>query len=613
MNRKYFAFLILLLLTTFWVQFKPVRAYQSTITVPSDYPTIQQAINAAGGGDTVLVHNGTYFERIVVNKSISLVGEDRDTTIVDGGGNGTVVKVEKDGVKISGLTLTNAGYGLVWTDYSGIKLAGVLNSTIENTSIRDSSAGINLLNSSDIKIHNSSISGNHFGVVMQASNGTVMRDNNLAFNNVMISGRRGSNLKVFGDSMPSFIHDIDSSNSVDGKPIYYMVNQQDREVPSDGGFVALVGSVNMSVQNSHLQGLLIANTNNSLVQTVSISNSSVGIEMLFSNSNKIANSTIQSNDWGILLVDSHDNSLIGNSISESTNWGIGLGGPNGSDDNLIQDNLITDNSRYGVDVYGKNNTIARNDISHNSDGLLLDASLGNTIVDNNIMNNSRYGLYLIRDSQDNIIAENSIEFNDYGIFVADISENNTMHHNNFIGNTYQTLISVHNVWDDGLEGNYWNSYLGSDNDEDGIWDAPYVINQNNKDNFPLAGIFYRFDASDSSVTIISNSTVLGFQFNQTAIKFNVAGNNGTVGFCRVRIPKTLLGAGPYTVTVDGFPPLLLKELAATNDTYEYLYFRYAQKTNQEVLIVPELPIPAILMLVIAFSTSVVILNRRRHD
>jgi hypothetical protein len=54
-----------------------------TITVPDDYSTIQGAIDAANNGDTVFVKSGYYPERLLINKSISVIGEDRNRTIID--------------------------------------------------------------------------------------------------------------------------------------------------------------------------------------------------------------------------------------------------------------------------------------------------------------------------------------------------------------------------------------------------------------------------------------------------------------------------------------------------------------------------------------------------
>jgi hypothetical protein len=77
-----------------------LKIVEADIVVPDDYPTIQEAINNANEGDTVFVTNGTYCENVVVNKTIVLTGESSENTVVDGGGVGTVVQVNSDGVTI---------------------------------------------------------------------------------------------------------------------------------------------------------------------------------------------------------------------------------------------------------------------------------------------------------------------------------------------------------------------------------------------------------------------------------------------------------------------------------------------------------------------------------
>ena len=54
--------------------------------VPNDYPTISDAIRNASQGDTIYVKNGVYYENPVIDKSISIVGEDSENTIVIGSG-----------------------------------------------------------------------------------------------------------------------------------------------------------------------------------------------------------------------------------------------------------------------------------------------------------------------------------------------------------------------------------------------------------------------------------------------------------------------------------------------------------------------------------------------
>ena len=98
----------LFVLTTF--------AFATTINVPADYPTIQAGIDAASDGDTVSVASGNYVENVRIEKFIHLIGQNKETTIIDGNQNGAVLLVDgnqSDIVNISSFTLTN-GQSLPW-------------------------------------------------------------------------------------------------------------------------------------------------------------------------------------------------------------------------------------------------------------------------------------------------------------------------------------------------------------------------------------------------------------------------------------------------------------------------------------------------------------------
>jgi parallel beta-helix repeat protein len=81
---------------------QPVKSESKAIIVPDDYPTIQEAINAAKDGNEILVKRGTYLENVVVNKSVSLVGEGRGNTVIDS--LYRIFNVTANNVKVMGFT-----------------------------------------------------------------------------------------------------------------------------------------------------------------------------------------------------------------------------------------------------------------------------------------------------------------------------------------------------------------------------------------------------------------------------------------------------------------------------------------------------------------------------
>jgi hypothetical protein len=87
-----------------------VRAQTKTLVVPDQYPTIQSAIDSANNGDTVSVKKGYYPETLVVNKSISIIGEDRNHTIIDARkmGNSVIYINEANYVTVQNFTLGNS-------------------------------------------------------------------------------------------------------------------------------------------------------------------------------------------------------------------------------------------------------------------------------------------------------------------------------------------------------------------------------------------------------------------------------------------------------------------------------------------------------------------------
>jgi len=199
---------VALLLTNTFALVLGIQSTQSvstTIVVPDDYTTIQEAINAANFGDRICVRAGTYPEKLVVSKTVSLVGENRGTTIIDGLGSGTVVYVTASSVNISGFTIQNSGVPTVWPAESGIILWYSDRSTITNCIITSNGGhGFCFVESRYYTISNSIVSNNNYiGIAVGdtgSSNG-VIRNNTVYSNRLSgIEAYRGSDDTIVEDN-----------------------------------------------------------------------------------------------------------------------------------------------------------------------------------------------------------------------------------------------------------------------------------------------------------------------------------------------------------------------------------------------------------------------------
>jgi len=176
-------------------------------------------------------------------------------------------------------------------------------------------------------------------------------------------------------------------------------------------------------------------------------------------------------------------------------------------ESIVSGNNLTNN--YGaiwLDHYSNHNNISRNNIANNYLlGIEFSSSSNhNNIWENNIANN-KAGICCY-SSNNNSVSGNKIIANQFGIYFFR-SLNNSFYHNNFIGNSehvhdvswdYKSIDPSINIWDDGYPsgGNYWSDYKGVDlysgpyqneTGSDFIGDSPYVIDENNTDNYPLMG------------------------------------------------------------------------------------------------------------------------------
>jgi parallel beta-helix repeat protein len=119
----------------------------------SNYTSIQDAINASSNDDTIFVYAGTYCENVIVNKSIDLVGEDKDNTIIDAIGSIYALRINASDVSINGFTIKNATNGY------GIEIYKSNNTIIDNI-IKENGFGLEIGLSSNNIISSNTITDN---------------------------------------------------------------------------------------------------------------------------------------------------------------------------------------------------------------------------------------------------------------------------------------------------------------------------------------------------------------------------------------------------------------------------------------------------------------------
>ena len=168
--------MLTLLLTgmlTLALNIRIVKSEPTTIVVPDDYEKIQWAIGNASDGDTIFVRADTYYERVTISKSISLIGENRSTSIIDGNGTGTVVSIYSNFVTVRGFTIQNSGFPFAGLP-SGIEMGGFSNCTITNNIITSNKGGIALLFGGKHTVTNNTISSNYYGIyIVYSVNNTI--------------------------------------------------------------------------------------------------------------------------------------------------------------------------------------------------------------------------------------------------------------------------------------------------------------------------------------------------------------------------------------------------------------------------------------------------------
>jgi parallel beta-helix repeat protein len=464
--------------------------YPGSGTIASPYRYIWQGIENATTGDTVYVFNGTYFENVVIDKAISVIGEKRDATIVNGSDTGSAFHLTANNVFLGHFTIENYDaigiliaskynqildcicvrmgwiYGIWVTDsnnkitnctclnsYIGIyvcsdsnqitnctcsfnRVAGIqidtgckYNQVIHSTCTQNKAYGLYLYQHANYnQIEGCTLTNNLvMGLQIERSCSNTFRNNSIANNTYNFAV---SSYSVIAE----YTQDIDPSNTINGKPIYYLVAQEDITLDGsilDIGYVALVSCRSVTVRNIQVErnmiGILVVNTSDSsIIDSSFTDNQANGVLLLYSSGNYLTGCTCSYNPGqGILASMSSTNNLVsgctcsynkndgiymsdgGNHVLSTTcmdNEFIGIhivGSPC-----LIQDCTSSGNHQYGLNIYNAPSAQITNCVVRNNrgSGISLSTSPDSTITSCDCTGNLNKGIE-ISDSSNCVIED----------------------------------------------------------------------------------------------------------------------------------------------------------------------------------------------------------------
>jgi len=467
------------------------------------YKEIQQAVDNATSGDLIIVFNGTYQENVLVDVSVSIIGNHSSNTTIQGSGTGDVVRITSDGVLFKGFTVLNSEKS---DDYAGISAIsensqikdnncsgnniGILvegygsNQMINNTcsnndrsgiSLRDTNSneisdnycheninyGISLTRSGDNLVKNNTIicettneddgislyesggnrisnnliensdrairisyfdrnridnnicANNSYGIYISESSLNTIEGNLLLGNvkydvslyeseeNTVRENTMERGIRIKGDTLEQWnTHNIDTTNMVRGKPVYYLKDSSNLTVPLG------------------VSQVILAKCDWVVIENLEMSNVPMGILLGYSSHVKISNNTISSTMESVYLCRSDYNTISQNTLSNSY-AGLFL---SESNYNTISSNKCINNIRSGMEIEDESNynTFIKNTCSNNTDAGIDFENSGNNDLQFNTVTKNRYGMVFETECEENVAHHNNIMDNEkYGILVGE--------------------------------------------------------------------------------------------------------------------------------------------------------------------------------------------------
>lgn len=278
----------------------------------ADFTIIQEAINSAKPGSTLIIQNGTYNETLTIKKTIKIIGKN-NPQISNIKNNKNLITINSSNCTIENLTITN--------NYNSTNINGIIISTYNNT------------------INNLTISGFYDGIHIINDNKININLSNKIHNNIITKNKNG--IQTFKNSTNNIYNNIITKNNEYG--IYLNYDSNNNKI------------YNNTIKNNN-QGLRLGSIENKIYNNNISDNFEYGIRIKGGRKNKIFNNSINNNSEGIYFCCSaEENQIYNNNFIQNNKWNTREYIPSSNNLNIFYHNLPIGGNYWddyeGLDIF----------------------------------------------------------------------------------------------------------------------------------------------------------------------------------------------------------------------------------------------------------------------
>ena len=317
----------------------PVHNFNTSL----NYQSIQEAIDANEtlNGHMIGVEAGTYYEHVMVNKPLTFIGEERETTIIDGNSTGNVIEITANSVNVRGFTIQKSGTShqscgfyiselstgntiscnLITNNFHGILPNGSSNNIISGNKITNNDQGIYLSESSNNNITSNHITNNVEGVYLVNSSSNTVSGNNITNNGDGVYLYSSSNNTVSRNDITNNDDGVILDNSLNNNISSNRVTNNTFGIGlSWGSNYNIISDNNITKETlPKAYGILVFQSSYNNILGNKLANNMDGIRIYYTKNNSISGNTIVNNDYGIRLrYETSNNTIYYNNFVNNT-------------------------------------------------------------------------------------------------------------------------------------------------------------------------------------------------------------------------------------------------------------------------------------------------------